>query len=398
MYNVFVVSIENVVGKPVVDQNFFGREVELRDLQAITEHEHVLLLAPRRVGKTSLLHALAKRVERDDSAIGVYASVAAATNEHEFVSAILSSVYATTQGKGLQRGLMARILGLGRGVKGFHVAGSGVDLETRTPRWQDDADQAFAALLRSERPLLILVDELPLLVLALARSDSTGARVRSFLQWFRNVRQLPAGVATLRFVLAGSIGLDNVTRRHRLTDTVNDLRLWSLGPFEASAADEFLRKLSASYQLQLDGRLRAAICQAAEWLIPYHLQVIFSVLREHAGTAKLTSQVLDDVIEALLDRQAYFSYWDERLHDSFGAPADAIARAVLATCAQDPDGSTTSTLNQAIASFVAEPVERSRLLKWVIDVLSNDGYIVDTRGRWRFRSGLLRRYWVRHLV
>ena len=239
MYNSPVVLVENVVGKPVHDHNFFGRDTELEDLQAITEREHVLLLAPRRVGKTSLLHALAKRVDRDGSAIGVYASVAAATSEPQFVQAILSAIYATKRGRKLKRGLVARALGLGRGVKSVKVVGSGVDLETRAPSWQEDADRAFAAIVKSEIPLLILIDELPVLVLALARSDTSGARVRAFLQWFRNLRQQIAGASKLRFVLAGSIGLDNVTRRHQLTETINDLRLWPLGPFQPAAAHEF---------------------------------------------------------------------------------------------------------------------------------------------------------------
>jgi hypothetical protein len=70
MYNVSVVQIENIIGKPVSDQNFFGRDAELEDLESITKREHVLMLAPRRVGKTSLLHALAKHVDRNSSAIG----------------------------------------------------------------------------------------------------------------------------------------------------------------------------------------------------------------------------------------------------------------------------------------------------------------------------------------
>lgn len=111
MYNKIVArtsSIENIIGKPVSDQNFFGRHTELKELQAITEREHVLLLAPRRVGKTSLLHALAKRVDRDGSAIGVYASVAAATNETQFVQAVLNAIYATKQGRKLKRSFVAR--------------------------------------------------------------------------------------------------------------------------------------------------------------------------------------------------------------------------------------------------------------------------------------------------
>jgi len=398
LYNKTVVHIENIIGKPVADQNFFGRDAELEELQAITEREHVLLLAPRRVGKTSLLHALVKRVDRDGSAIGVYASVAAATNETQFVQAVLEGIYATKRGRKLKPGVVARTLGLGRGVKSVKIAGSGVDLETRTPPWQDDADRAFVTVITSEHPLLILIDELPVLVLALANSDPSGARVRAFLQWFRNLRQHPAGASKLRFVLAGSIGLDNVTRRHHLTDTINDLRLWPLGPFEPSAAHEFLGELADSYELTLDHELRDAICRAAEWLIPYHLQVIFGALRDHARATQPTTEMLGAVIESLLDRRTYFSYWDERLHNSLGAPSDSIARALLAICAHVPEGATASAMNQAIAPLVPDPVERGKTLKWIVDVLANDGYLVEQNGRWRFRSGLIRRYWVRHVA
>ena len=398
MYNSPVVLVENVVGKPVHDHNFFGRDTELEDLQAITEREHVLLLAPRRVGKTSLLHALAKRVDRDGSAIGVYASVAAATSEPQFVQAILSAIYATKRGRKLKRGLVARALGLGRGVKSVKVVGSGVDLETRAPSWQEDADRAFAAIVKSEIPLLILIDELPVLVLALARSDASGVRVRAFLQWFRNLRQQIAGASKLRFVLAGSIGLDNVTRRHQLTETINDLRLWPLGPFQPAAAHEFLNQLAASYEVDLGPELRTAVCGIAEWLIPYNLQVIFSELREHSKAAQPTMAILNATIETLLDRRTYFSHWDERLHDALGEPSASIARALLAVCAQDPTGAVSDAMNQSIAAIVPDPVERASAFRWIVDVLSNDGYLVLQDGRWRFRSGLLRRYWVRHVV
>lgn len=397
-YNSSVVPLENVIGKPVQGHNFFGRASELAELQAITAAEHVLLLAPRRVGKTSLLHALAKRVDADGSAIGVYTSVAAATNESQFVQAVLGGVYATKRGRKLKRGVVARALGLGRGIKSVKIAGSGVDLEPQVPAWQEEADRAFAAVVTSDLPLLIMIDELPVLVLALAKSDPSGARVRAFLQWFRNLRQHPAGAEKLRFVLAGSIGLDNVTRRHHLTDTINDLRLWPLGPFDPSAAREFLGQLATSYQIELGEDVCSAICDAAEWLIPYHLQVIFSALREHARAARPTMAMVGAAIGTLLDRRTYFSYWDERLHDSLGSPGDAMARAMIGLCAQAPEGATSSAIHQCIAAPADDAAERARSVKWILDVLVNDGYLVEQDGRLRFRSGLLRRYWLRHVA
>jgi hypothetical protein len=108
--------------------------------------------------------------------------------------------------------------------------------------------------------------------------------------------------------------------------------------------------------------------------------------------------LLDRAIAALLSRKAYFTYWDERLHDAFGAPEDELARAMLASCARDPRGATPAALEQSIARQVPDSRERIAAVAWILDVLGNDGYLVDEAGRARFRSGLLRRYWVSRLA
>lgn len=391
--------MKNVVGKPVTGNNFFGRTQELAELGEITQDEHVLLLAPRRVGKTSLLLALQSNMHREGSATGVYVSVAAATNELQFVKILLQAIYDTRPGRRLKPNAIAGWLGRhGRRLKGVKVAGSGIDLDgAPTPEWQEEADKAFAAIAAVGTPWLFMIDELPMLVLVLARQDPSGARVRAFLQWFRNLRQLPGGIESLRFVLAGSIGLDNVTRRHRLTDTINDLRDWRLGPFTPDNADRFLGELAHAYQVKLGPDLRDAICDRADWLIPYHLQVIFSALRKQCAGTSPTITLLDRAIDALISRKAYFTYWDERLHDAFGAPEDDLARAMLATCARDARGATMTRLQRSLAPQLPELHDRVTATRWIVDVLENDGYLVAEAGRYRFRSGLLRRYWLSHL-
>ena len=48
--------MHNVTGPPVVDDDLYGREYELARLwERLEQGEHVLMLAPRRVGKTSLM-------------------------------------------------------------------------------------------------------------------------------------------------------------------------------------------------------------------------------------------------------------------------------------------------------------------------------------------------------
>lgn len=55
-------TIHNVVGSVVEDADFFGRELE--QLRKQSERQNVLVSAPRRVGKTSLLHRFARDLRR----------------------------------------------------------------------------------------------------------------------------------------------------------------------------------------------------------------------------------------------------------------------------------------------------------------------------------------------
>ena len=86
-------GIESSVGRPVRGINFFDREDERRLLWQRLRQSHVLLLAPRRVGKTSLLLRLA------DEAAGhgfraVYVSVADARSDVDVTRKIIAALAA----------------------------------------------------------------------------------------------------------------------------------------------------------------------------------------------------------------------------------------------------------------------------------------------------------------
>ena len=55
--------MHNLIGKPAKGEDFFDRERETRRLWDRLDTDNVLLLAPRRVGKTSLMYRLRDRAE-----------------------------------------------------------------------------------------------------------------------------------------------------------------------------------------------------------------------------------------------------------------------------------------------------------------------------------------------
>jgi hypothetical protein len=386
----------NVMGKAVRDENFFGREQELCALREATEHDNVLLLAPRRVGKTSLLLAT-ETAERSAGKVNpVYVSVAGARSEDDFVRLLIDAAHTTPTGKRFRLGRLARWLRGGRTIKSVTVAGAGAELGPSTASWQERADAAFLALLRVNRPWLFLVDELPVVVLALAEADPSGGRARAFLQWFRHLRQRPEA-SKLRFVLAGSIGLDAITRRFAISVTINDLLIQRLGPFDEDTADRFLVQIGCAHDLELTPELRRCIRDHVEWWIPYHLQGVVAGLRVHRRDG-ITDDDVTRTIDTMLDTRTFFDSWHERLQDALGRSDRDHALAILGACAVDRSGATVDALRAVLARTIVDGEARDRTLRWILDVLLNDGYLVKQDDRWKFRSGLLRRYWQRYFA
>ncbi len=175
----------------------------------------------------------------------------------------------------------------------------------------------------------------------------------------------------------------------------------SLGPFSLSDAHNFLGELADSYQLPLSDEVRAHILTRIGWPIPFYLQLMFSELREKCFDAATmpTIQDVDQVYEDLLkpEKKGIFDYWRQRLTEELGKPDSAIAIALLSTVARDPAGSTKLILSQVLSQHVAEVAEREDRLRYLLDVLVNDGYITEESDRFVFRSPLLREFWLRRV-
>ena len=134
------------------------------------------------------------------------------------------------------------------------------------------------------------------------------------------------------------------------------------------------------------------------WPAPYYLQLIFHELRNIHGA--VTETDVDRAIEDLLhpSHRNYFDYWRQRLYDELGRPDAEYAVLLLHNCCRTPEGSTRSTLNMALTAAISDLASREDKLRYLLDVLQNDGYLVEANHRWLFRSPLLREYWLRRLA
>ena len=390
------------VGSPARGEQFFDRESEQRRFWRRLQHDNILLLAPRRVGKTSLMLKLQEHAPGHGYQ-ALYFTVEGAQNEGEFVQRLYEKLREFgTLPQRLQQHPGDWLKQLKRHFKKL----PGVEFATEADNdWRVQGETILAALNKDVQPLLLLIDEVPVFILRLLDQDSTGRRARDFLDWLRRLRQT---VPSLRWLLAGSIGLDTVTARLNCGDTINDLALESLGAFPAAVADQFLLTLAQAAKLVLPADLRQAMIERIEWLIPFHLCLFFDVLHEESEECghPPDSAMLETVFQKLLStaQRSRFDYWRQRLHEQLGKPDGGWAVQLLSSIAREARGLTVEPLRQELGRQIHEPDERDSKLSYLLNVLENDGYLVrvDTppadgpnEARFRFRSALLRAYWLK---
>jgi len=400
-------GIETSVGRPVRGINFFDREEERRLLWQHLRQSHVLVLAPRRVGKTSLLMRLHDEA-REHGHHAVYVSVADARSEDDVMRKLIAALAAHPASdsiwRRLQKGPYKRFFSR---LKAKVQAGPlALELGPDEGPWTSLAEATAEAIDGLGERWLFLIDELPIFVLTLMRADAKDEslpRTRGFLNWFRQLRSAPARAeAPLRWVVAGSVGLDAVVSRARLGDTINDLFVFPLGAFSPATADAFLGALGDSYGLALDGPTRQRVLERAGWLIPFYLQILFARLHDLAAetSQRPTPELVDRVVAELLTPayRAYFDYWRQRLTEELGRPDDQRALALLAGVAAVPEGLTRKALDHLLSELVPEPRERDESLRFLLEVLENDGYFAREDDKFRFRSELLREYWIKRVA
>ena len=264
---------------------------------------------------------------------------------------------------------------------------------------KDFADQLFKHLGDQDEndPWLFLVDELPIFIKNLYEAEGAQA-ISQFLYWLRGIR---LKYPRIQWLYAGSIGLDSIAREHSVEGALNDLKPYTLKPFDRDTAADFITDVAKRRNCTISGQSITLILDRLGWLSPFYLENIV----DEAYVLMTDSNEIDEestleAIESLLgtDKRLYWSSWREHLDKVFKEPKLNRLYTILKTVAKShPSGAERDSLLLAI-NHASEPVEETDL-KNLLDILMHDGYLrQDENNRYHFRMDLLREWWLRYVV
>ena len=386
--------MRNIIGSPPEGDDFFDRPKILAKLRReLGDLANILLVVLRRVGKTSLVIRLCDHWGSDHGRKAVYLNVEGRSDELAFAEKVIEELAKAK----LNPEVLTRAIGIftkvrqglgGKGIKlpGFEVSlGEAADADLST--LGKVLESVFRNIEEGENQVLIAIDELPEFLLTLQKADDGPRRVTAFLHWLRELRQTYR--KKIRWLFLGSIGLDNFVEDQKLQKLINDLQVFPLEAFSEKEAHAFLEKLGESNQLALTESERTEIIRLVGWPLAYHLQLVFHELRETEPRS------ISAAFKSLLQPQnlAYFDTWHERIDIQFSPSDTAACKAILGHLCKHADGrKRRQVLDVLMAKPSADLDKVEEQLSRLLIVLQRDGYLHESRGRYAFRSFLLREY------
>lgn len=389
--------MESSTGRWVSGENFFGRESELSILeQRVLDGNHTLLTGQRRMGKTSIVRELGRRLEADNW-IFLFADVEGASSAEDVVADIAQAAHPIRPISSRLQSAMRRLFSETVEEVGALEFRIKIRAGLNTGNWRRHGEQLLRDCAGQEQRVLLVIDELPIFLNNLLSSEDGARQAREFLSWMRAAFQgLDSRSPVL--VVSGSIGLQPLVRRLGIPDRINYLDPLRLGPWDRDTCIACFNLLAENYRLRIEDGVAAAAYDALGLGIPHHVQSFFARLREFAimnGRSLLTKKDVETVFSTVLlgpSGQNDLVHYESRLKDTLGADNHKIAMEILAEAATQGSFSRSAenSLEDLYAPVIADV--KSHILD-VLDVLVHDGYLEPMHSGYSFPSRLLKEWW-----
>ena len=392
-------------------ENFFDRQGDLEALEErVREGTHTLLTAQRRMGKTSLVRELQRRLAATGEFEIIFADLEAAANPADVIAELgVQTKFIHAAWHRVKTNFANFIYSVGGRIEELSAADLKVKLRAGIDagNWPQRGDAIFDSLAECGRPVVLAIDELPILVSRLLKGK-TGRLTQkgksdadALLSWLRKMGQSYKGRVTL--ILSGSVSLEPLLEQAGLSAHANIFSSYQLEPWNEEIAVSCLEALAASYEIDLSLKVRQKMCRKLRCCIPHHVQMFFDRVHEHLRRDGRSEASLKDVERVYLREmlgirgQVDLQHYEGRLKIVLGETGYTVALEILTAAAVN--GRINAEAVNRYRDYFESRDEKDRddavSVGHVLHVLQHDGYLEPEDDGYRFVSGLLEEWWCR---
>ena len=378
-----------IIGNTATGAYYYPRpHIEANIWEETRKGNHVLLAAPRRVGKSSVMLAMVENCPADTRC--VFKNIQGVQSEAEFYQQffelIIECLSKFERGKDWLTGFV-------KGIKIEEITIDGVKFGDKKPAdYAGEINNILPKLGQQHVKIVVLLDELPEVLSNLykkGRSQEASGILDRLRQW----RQNPALRQHFSLVLAGSVGIHHIVKT--IEGRTADINDFGIVPFEAltrTEAADYVTWVTQGATVQYDQPLLDHLLSKINYFIPYCINLMLDEIDKAARKAQhpaISPQDIDVAFDTVVKNSDHFKEWKNRLFDYFSKEEAGFLNDTLIYIAHR------QTINQRQLYDLARKHGKEDQYMELVQGLERDGYLTEQDDRFIFVSPFLQAFWKR---
>lgn len=378
-----------IIGKDATGEYYYRREETENEIwYELQKGNNVLIAAPRRVGKTSVMKYITENPK--DGYKLIFRNVQGIDTEQVFYKTIYELIICCLDKFKSKVKWWENYIN-SKKITEISFSG-GIKIEDKDINYLQEINEIIPKLEASEEAVVLLLDELPEVLHNIYKKGNKDIAL-SIIKNLRHWRQ-ENKYKKLQWVLAGSIGLHYVINliEGRSSD-INDLKKVYYQPLGTDEKETYLDWATENATVKYNKTLRKYLFNKIQYYVPYFINLMLDEIDKDAHKKNqtiVTQQGIDYAFDRIIKHNEYFSDWKKRLEDYLPTEDFNFVNEVLIHIAHKDQITIQEIYNKAVNHN-----KTTSYMDLIYD-LEHDGYVVEHNKKYIFISPFLKEFWNRN--
>jgi len=378
-----------IIGQAATGDKFYIRKRLIENLwKKIGTGNNILITAPRRIGKTSIM--LYCKDNPNENYKVIYLITESVNSKNEFFRKLVKEIYDNL--KALRK-FTNFIQSLASSTKITSIGPDGFSFENKEVDYYEEFVNITEQLDLEGVKFILMVDEFAQTVENIMQDEGNSSAIK-FLEAVREIRINPRISDKIQFVFAGSIGLENIVSQLNSISTINDLYVFQVPPFFKKEAIDYIITIplkNGTYEFSTENI--EYLLNKLEWIIPYFINIILDEIEVICCNEEknvISKEIIDQAFINSIKNRSYFEHWHTRLRKAYKKNDYNFSKEVLNHVAQ------ISFISKATIFDIAVGLGVDNCYKDILNALKYDGYLNNQADseKYVFNSPLLKEWWL----
>jgi len=386
--NVKWVSPNTITGDAATEERYLRRGyINEYFWKEVAKGNHILFVAPRRVGKTSVMKDLV--ADCGEEYVCIYQNIEGVKSRNEFYKRLYELILQCVSNSQKAKSFVTKWFKT-YGIS--EISKSGLKFVDKEIDYESELRNLIPALKEIKLHTVIFLDEFAEVINKLNKQGKQQDAV-DMLHTLREIRS-DDDFRHFTIVFAGSIGLQFVIKGIDRPKLINDLHPVDIGALTNSEALQLIHQLTQDVTIQIFPEINNYLLKKTEHLLPYYIQLMLEeidLVARESNQPLINQKMVDDAFNRVLHKNKNFDDWLVRLKE-YQADNFPFINEILKHAAHKKQ----ITIQEIYNMASDEKYNHTEDYMDFVDELLNDGYLIEKEKHvYRFISPFLQQFWIK---